>query len=208
MLSIVIPTDNGENTLFQKSLQGFENHPKVEIIPISQMEGVSRAERLNIGFHKSKGELVLFHHPRSFLPPEAIYTLIELSCKSDREISWGGFLHQFDKEHFFLRFISWYSNAVRFKCKGIVYLDHCIFFDRRLWKSDLKIQYIFEDTELSLNFRKISWPNLLPYYAITSSHRFEKNGMMKQSLVNQFLKLGYSLKLPSSFLYSFYQREK
>ncbi|MCW7500919.1 glycosyltransferase family protein [Leptospira soteropolitanensis] len=202
----MIPTDSGENTLFQKSLLGFENHPKVEILPIGQQEGTSRAERLNMGFHKTKGELVLFHHPRSFLPPEAINHLIELSCKKVPEICWGGFLHQFDKEHMFLRLVSWYSNSIRFRRKGIVYLDHCIFFDRRLWKTDLKIQYIFEDTELSLEFCKISWPILLPYPAITSAHRFEKNGIMKQLVLNQILKLGYFLKIPSSFLYSLYQR--
>ncbi|WP_238778428.1 hypothetical protein [Leptospira bandrabouensis] len=206
MLSIVIPTDNGENTLFQKSLLGLENHPKVEIISINQLEGVSRAERLNIGFHKSKGDMILFHHPRSYLPKEAIDVLIELSCQKEREICWGGFLHQFDKEHLILRFISWYSNFIRCKQKGIVYLDHCIFFDKRLWNSDLKIQSIFEDTELSLKFRKVVWPNLLPYYAITSAHRYNKNGIIKQSILNQILKLGYFLKLPSSFLYSLYQR--
>lgn len=206
MLSIVIPTDNGENTLFQKSLLGLENHPKVEIISISQLEGVSRAERLNIGFHKSKGDMILFHHPRSYLPKEAIDVLIELSCQKEREICWGGFLHQFDKEHLILRFISWYSNFIRCKQKGIVYLDHCIFFDKRLWNSDLKIQSIFEDTELSLKFRKVVWPNLLPYYTITSAHRYNKNGIIKQSILNQILKLGYFLKLPSSFLYSLYQR--
>ncbi|EMY71107.1 hypothetical protein [Leptospira vanthielii] len=206
MLSIVIPTDDGKNALFQKSLQDFENHTEVEILPVSFLEASSRAERLNIGFHKSKGEVVLFHHPRTYLPREAINYLIELSCQKEQKVRWGGFLHQFDKEHFLLRFISWYSNFIRFKRKGIVYLDHCVFFDRRLWQSDLKLQYIFEDTELSQKFRKITWPVLLPYPAITSAHRFEKNGIIKQSLLNQLLKLGYFLRLPSSILFSLYQR--
>ncbi|TGL40363.1 glycosyltransferase [Leptospira perdikensis] len=206
MLSIIIPTDNGENSLFQESLKDFVNRQDLEIILVSQSEAVKRAERLNIGFHRSKGEVILFHHPRTKLPKEAIEHLIQISCASERPMIWGGFIHQFDKSHFLLRFISWYSNFIRLKWQGIVYLDHCIFFDRKFWKSDLSSEYLFEDTELSIQFRKIEQPVLLPYLAITSAHRFEKNGILQQAFINQILKLGYFLRLPSSFLFSLYQR--
>lgn len=206
MLSIIIPTDNGENSMFQDSLQGYWNHSQVEIILISTKEAFTRAERLNIGFHKSKGDVILFHHPRTRLPKEAIDHLIQYSCKIDKGKIWGGFYHQFDQSHFLLRFISWYSNYIRTKFKGIVYLDHCVFFDRRLWTSDLSIESIFEDTELSLKFRKTVWPVLLSYPAITSAHRFLKNGILKQSLLNLFLKFGHFLHLPSSLLFTLYQR--
>ncbi|XDD53632.1 hypothetical protein AB3N62_14260 [Leptospira sp. WS4.C2] len=206
MLSIIIPTDDGGNTLFHYSLMGFWNHPEVEIIQVSHLEAPSRAERLSIGFHKSKGDLILFHHPRTQLPKEAIDHLIKLSCQKEKKDVWGGFTHQFDRPHFLLNFISWYSNLIRLKYKGIVYLDHCVFFDRQLWTSDLSLKYIFEDTELSQKFRKVSWPVLLPYQALTSAHRFDKNGIIKQSVLNQLLKLGYFLHLPSSLLFSLYQK--
>ncbi len=206
MLSIIIPTDDGEHTVFQESLRGFWNHPQVEIILISTNEAFTRAERLNIGFHKSKGEMVLFHHPRTKLSEEAICHLIKISCQENRELVWGGFLHQFDQNHFLLRFISWYSNFIRTKWRGIVYLDHCVFFDRRLWKSDLSIEAIFEDTELSFRFRKMIWPVLLFYPATTSAHRYTKNGIIKQTLLNQILKIGYFLHFPSSLLFSLYQK--
>ncbi|EMY60864.1 hypothetical protein LEP1GSC203_0713 [Leptospira terpstrae serovar Hualin str. LT 11-33 = ATCC 700639] len=206
MLSIVIPTDNGESTFFQDSLVEFWKHPEVEIILVNTSEASTRAERLNLGFHKSRGEMILFHHPRTKLPKGALDHLIKISCQKDKQIIWGGFIHQFDDQHFLLRFISWYSNVVRVKWRGIVYLDHCIFFDRRLWKTDMSLLYLFEDTELSQKFRKNSHPVLLPYQAITSAHRFKKKGILKQSLLNQILKLGYFLKIPSSFLFSLYQR--
>ncbi|MBM9548017.1 hypothetical protein JWG40_13375 [Leptospira sp. 201903074] len=206
MLSIIIPTDNGENSLFQDSLVDFWNHPEIEIILVNTSEALTRAERLNLGFHKSKGDMILFHHPRTKLPKEAINHLIKLSCQKEKEMIWGGFQHQFDNKHFLLRSISWYSNVVRVKWRGIVYLDHCIFFDRKLWAEDLRLAYLFEDTELSQKFRKTTFPVLLPYLAITSAHRFEKKGILKQFLLNQLLKLGYFLKLPSSFLFSLYQR--
>lgn len=59
MLSIVIPTEeNEQNSLFQKTLKGFPASLDLEIIFVGKSEAVSRAERLNIGFHKSKGFFV------------------------------------------------------------------------------------------------------------------------------------------------------
>lgn len=133
---------------------------------------------------------------------------MQISCNKENKEIWGGFLHRFDEDHFLLRLISWYSNWIRVKYKGIVYLDHCVFFDRKLWKSDLSLDFIFEDTELSLKFRKIIWPVLLPYTAITSAHRFQKNGIIKQSLLNLFLKLGHWLHLPSSVLFRFTKNKR
>ncbi|MDF3818426.1 hypothetical protein P3G55_00860 [Leptospira sp. 96542] len=206
MLSIVIPTDNWENSYFQQSLIGYENNPNVEIIQVDVRIAPTRAERLNIGFHLSKGDIVLFHHPRTLLAPGAIEHLIKVSEEKKRSYLWGGFIHQFDKDHFMLRCISWYSNYIRSKWKGIVYLDHCVFFDRLYWNSDLEKKYIFEDTELSLMLRKFSHPVLLPYKAVTSAHRFQKNGILKQIVLNQILKLGFYLRIPSKFLFSLYQK--
>ena len=81
MLSIIIPTDIDEpNSLFQKTLQALSASEDLEIIFVSKSEGNTRAERLNIGFQKSKGEIVLFHHPRSFIEGKGIQYLINLKC--------------------------------------------------------------------------------------------------------------------------------
>lgn len=206
MLSIVVPIDANTNIFYQETIKNFQNHNDVEMIFVDQAEAFTRAERLNLGFHRSHGELILFHHPRSKLPIDAIEFLIKESEKKDPSYIWGGFFHQFDNDHCFLKLISWYSNRIRVGLKGIVYLDHCIFFSRSMWTKDLPIQYLFEDTELSLQFRKIKKPVLLPYTAVTSSHRFLKKGILRQTLLNFLLKLGYKLQLPSSFLFSLYQR--
>ncbi|TGM05346.1 hypothetical protein [Leptospira jelokensis] len=206
MLSIIVPTDIDENIYYKESLLPFQGHNDVEIILIPQKEAFTRAERFNLGFHRSKGNLILFHHPRTNLPKEAIVYLIEKSKTQLIEWEWGGFLHSFDQKHFFLNWISWYSNEVRVRRKGIVYFDHCIFFQRNLWKEDLSPSYLFEDTELSQNFLKQSKPVLLPFQAVTSAHRFIKNGIYKQTLLNFILKIGNQLQLPSSFLFSLYQK--
>lgn len=206
MLSIIVPTDHDENIYYKESLLPFQNHQDVEIILVSQKEAFTRAERLNLGFHRAKGDLILFHHPRTKLTQEAIEYLIRKSQIKETVGEWGGFTHSFDQKHFFLHWISWYSNQIRVLRKGIVYLDHCIFFHPNLWNKDLSSQYLFEDTELSQNFLNQCKPVLLSYEAVTSTHRYHKNGIYKQTLLNFLLKLGKKLQLPSSFLFTLYQK--
>ncbi len=207
MLSIIIPTDIDEpNSLFQKTLQALSASEDLEIIFVSKSEGNTRAERLNIGFQKSKGEIVLFHHPRSFIEGKGIQYLINLSKEKNRNLIWGGFTHKFDTEHFLLRFTSWYSNQVRGKSKGIFYLDHCIFFDRELWKQNLPNVEIFEDTILSYYLLRFTKPILLPYVSCTSAIRFRQNGIWRQSFLNQLLKIGFHLKLNHKSMNQVYEK--
>ncbi|MDX1958534.1 MAG: hypothetical protein SFU98_08175 [Leptospiraceae bacterium] len=207
MLSIIIPTDSNEpNSYFHKTLESFSLKDDLEIIFISKSEANTRAERLNLGFHCAKGKIILFHHPRSFIEKEGINYLIELSKTQNKENIWGGFTHKFDQDHYLLRFTSWYSNTIRARLKGILYLDHCIFFDRSLWKRDLPNIEIFEDTILSNYLRETCTPIILPYISETSSIRFQKNGIWKQSILNQILKIGYYTKFNPSIMNRIYEK--
>ena len=207
MLSIIIPTDENEpNSLFPKTLQALAASEDLEIVFVSKSEVSTRAERLNIGFQKSKGEIVLFHHPRSFVEAEGIQFLINLSKEQNRNLFWGGFTHKFDTDHFLLKFTSWYSNQIRGKRKGIFYLDHCIFFDRRVWKQNLPNVEIFEDTILSYYLQTFTKPVLLPYVSCTSAIRFRQNGIWRQSLLNQLLKIGFHLKFNHKSMNQVYEK--
>lgn len=207
MLSVIIPTDRQtECSFFDKTLASLSQEKNIEIICIDKKEAHSRAERLNIGFHRSKGEVILFHHPRSYIDTRGIKFLIDMSLDPDRKMVWGGFTHLFDVDHPLLRFTSWYSNNFRGATRGILYLDHCIFFDRRLWKKDIPKVDIFEDTLLSYEFRKTTKPTILPHKSTTSAIRFQKNGIIHHSLFNQLLKVGFYLNIPHSLMNKLYER--
>lgn len=207
MLSVVIPADLKDPCpILKKTLNSLNQMTNLEIICVSNTEGHSRAERLNIGFKRSQGNLLLFHHPRSFVDPQGIQYLIDLSMDPKMNLTWGGLTHQFDISHPLLKFTSWYSNNVRGAKNGILYLDHCIFFDRRLWKNDLPTVDIFEDTILSYEFRKISKPLILPYTSTTSAIRFTRNGVWKQALLNQSLKIAFHLKMSHSMMNKIYEK--
>jgi len=149
----------------------------------------SRAERLNIGIKKSKHEWIFILHPRTKLRLEALVFLLFWNEKKE----WGVFTHSFDKSHPLLTFTSWWSNQVRGDIKGIYYFDHCFVVKKSLLeKAGLVPEMdIFEDTELSLNLLKHRRPHRIPLVLETSAIRFEKNGVFKQALLNQYLKWAY-----------------
>ncbi len=201
-LSVVIPVHRNGMEWLPRILASLAAVEGVEVIcagdpppagaPVSRhvaVDGPSRGARLQAGIEAASHEMILLHHPRSLLPAAGLRWLAE----GAGGWGWGGFTHAFDWDHPLLRFTSWYSNRIRLGMKGIVYLDHCIFFERRLLTRPIPPVEIFEDTELSLILRESGPPALAPFVSITSAVRFRANGPWRQSLLNQRMKLAYLL---------------
>ena len=213
-LSLIIPTFQEESNLFYRETLATYSSLKLnkELIVVDggskdatvKMardygakvivgEGFTRAAKLNSGLTEASGEWIVLHHPRSVLMGRAFQELVALA-----QPCWGGFTHQFRRTPLTsaFQFTSWYSNSIRFDLKGIVYLDHCLFLHHSLRETLLPIPNmpIFEDTEISLKLRKWSHPVRLPSIAETSPIRFERNGFVRQALLNQILKLRYILR--------------
>lgn len=210
ILSVVIPTLNEEeNPYFLQALELFSRFKGVEII-VSDGGSVdntstycskfkvkylsnktsSRAEKINVGIRESSSEMILLHHPRSIVCKEGVEYLIQNAMN----LKWGGFLHSFDSDHPVLKFTSWYSNYIRGSLSGILYLDHCIFLKKSMALSigELPLVDIFEDTILSQKLLKtFGKPRILPHKATTSAVRFKTNGIYRQSLMNQYLKVRF-----------------
>ncbi len=201
-LSIIVPAESDQSDQFKNSKTLFNSLQDVEVIYVNRSEAITRAERLNIGFYRSHGTMVLFYHPRSYVSPEG---LKYLSTISEQKI-WGAFTHQFDERHWLLDFTSWYSNHVRPKKSGVIYLDHCIFFHRSLFLQDIPLVDIFEDTLLTKSLSKQQKPIILPFHSTTSAVRFKANGIYRQAFYNQILKLGHHLGLPHDKMNRFYEK--
>jgi len=161
---------------------------------VIQTNANSRAERINIGIKATQQSLILVNHPRSFLSENAIK---HLSCmKVDENKFWGGFTHVFyQSKHPILKFASFYSNTIRFGLRGIIYLDHCIFLTRNMITAEdpapVPLADIFEDTLFSHKLSKLTRPLRIKYKSYTSPVRFKNNGVIKQSLMNQKLKIKF-----------------
>lgn len=155
----------------------------------------SRSARLNLGCLISKGQIVLFCHPRTFIDVECIKFLL----LNFQNLYWGGFNLKFDKKHFILNFIAWYSNFVGLNHKGIVKLEQCIFVTRK-FLNQLQMPIwddvdFYEDLILSHKLSKIKKPEALKLFVETSAVKFKKNGVYKQAILILFLKLAFFLNI-------------
>jgi hypothetical protein len=177
-------------------------------VKILESDATNRAQRLNHGIAASTGTVVLLHHPATLLPE--IDALVNLqTAMAQSQSLWGGFHHRFDLDHWLLDFTSWYSNQIRVKRKGIVYLDHCIFVDRELLDrvGNVPDRDIFEDTLLSDRLRQFGMPTLATGHVTTSARRFRQRGIYKQALLNQILKVGYYCGIDPKSMNKLYERK-
>lgn len=221
-LSIIIPTFNAcQNHILEENLKTFQIIKDVEVICVDggstdkTLELVrkydahtisrkgSRAHLLNEGIKLAKADYVLLVHPRSII---SLADVLEILDSKD-EIKWGALTHEFDRDHPLLNFTSWYSNHIRGDIFGIFYLDHCIFGLKLLFE---QIDYIpeveiFEDTLLSQKLLKLARPKRLKGKIKTSSIRFNKNGVYKQALLNQIMKMGFYLNIDHKKMNKLYE---
>ena len=227
MISIVLSTNNEiRNNYLEKIIYSIKNQDSnYELIVVDNwssdgtieflkkyakvfiLNNSNRAERLNFGFKKSSYDIILFHHSVSILPKN-ILGRIKQTLETWNKRGW--LMYSFDSESMILKFTSWYSNEIRAKLKGILYLDHTIFVHKesleKIW--GFKNIDIFEDTILSYDLKKHFWnPIILWEKTITSSRRFTKRGIIKQALLNQYLKLMFHLKVWDKKMNRIYESE-
>jgi glycosyltransferase involved in cell wall biosynthesis len=225
-VSIVLPTLNElKRTDILRLVKSLSSVPDLELIavdggsedntvPFLKAHGFQvfshpshrRSDRMSYGFEKSSGEVIVFHHPRSYLEPEGLLYLQKIELES----FWGGFTHQFDREHWMLRFTSWYSNRIRPQTAQVLYLDHCLIASRDLLQKISGPCFpsvdIFEDTLFSYSLRIHCRPRILNFKSVTSAVRFEKNGFWKQAFLNQILKIYFYLGLDSARMNKLYEK--
>jgi glycosyltransferase involved in cell wall biosynthesis len=177
---------------------------KAQQVNVQVLAESTRAARLNFGIQHAKTAAILLQHPRSVISKAGIVWM-----KQNHEtLKWAAFTHQFDDTHFFLKFISWYSNQIRVKKKNIVYLDHCMLINKLLLNIEaIPDLAVFEDTALSIALRKQCEPILRPEIVTTSAVRFLDRGIYKHFLLNQGIKVLYALNINSKKINQIYEKK-
>ena len=200
IIVVVSPSNDGTDKVLEEYAAQYSE------IQVVRSLAKNRAQRLNDGIAISTGEIILLHHPATLLPERIALQIIDQAITAGN--NWGAFQHTFDFPHWLLHFTSWYSNNVRFKQKGIVYLDHCPFIDRKILAQIENIPDldIFEDTVLSDRLRQFSKPMLVEGKVITSARRFRQRGIYRHAALNQILKLCYLLNIDPKYLNRLYEK--
>lgn len=207
-ISIIIPVLNEEMNLSRLShyLQSVQQHGHEVIVVdggsrdntlsiayritntvIVSMPG--RALQMNSGAAIASGEVLLFLHADTFLPEDALKIIADLSQKRNL---WGRFNVRLSSSRFVFRLIETLMN-LRSCFTSIATGDQAIFIEKNLFKQVGGFPEIalMEDIEISRRLKKASRAVCIKQKVITSSRRWENNGVVATVLLMWKLRLYY-----------------
>lgn len=151
-----------------------------------------RAAQMNKGAETATGDVLLFLHVDTILPIDGVESIIK-NMKPTLNF-WGRFDVCLSGGHRFFRVIEMMMNW-RSRLSGIATGDQAIFISRKLF---LRVQGfsdipLMEDIEISRRLKKIEPPVCLSQKVVTSSRRWELNGVFKTIWLMWRLRLAYWL---------------
>lgn len=149
-----------------------------------------RSRQMNAGAKIASGDIFLFLHADTFLSEEAIQWMMNGMERKRR--SWGRFDVRLSGRHPLLRLIAHLMNW-RSRLTGIATGDQAIFVRRELFEVAGGFPEIdlMEDIALSKTLKRFGRPLCLRQRVVTSSRRWEENGIFRTILKMWYLRLAY-----------------
>lgn len=209
-ISVVVPVLNEANRLglFLEHLQPFRRRgaevlvcdggstdatPQIARSGADRVLGSAkgRAVQMNSGARDASGDVLLFLHADTFLPPDALEA-VERGLRSGR--GWGRFDVRLSGQGTLFRLIEALMN-LRSRASGIATGDQAIFVSRDLfwsWGGFPEIP-LMEDIEMSWRLKGHGPPACLRSRVIVSSRRWEERGVLRTVLLMWFLRAAYAL---------------
>lgn len=224
-LSVIIPVINEEKNLI-KILANLEKNPSIEFIFVdggSQDNTVKlikqtnfkvilspilrRSYQMNLGAENAKGKILLFLHGDTLLPKN--YDQIINKTINQKDFILGAFALNIDSKKAIFRLLEIMVNA-RSNYLSLPYGDQGIFIKKEVFEQLGKYKDIpvMEDFELVKKAQKQGKIYIAKSAVMTSSRRWDKLGIIKTTLINQLVILGYYLKISPKKLAIFYGRMK
>lgn len=151
-----------------------------------------RSQQMNAGAEVATGTILFFLHADSLPPRSADRFIIE--GMAGRERTWGHFDVTLTGRHPLFRIIEFLMNW-RSRLTGIATGDQGIFVHRDLFKTVGGFPHIelMEDISLSRILKRHGPPLCLSQRLLTSSRRWEKNGILRTVMTMWGLRLAYAL---------------
>jgi len=172
------------------------SRPYVDTIITSEK---GRARQMNLGAKKSSGDILWFLHADSLIPDNA-YNIICNSLQKTHRV-WGRFNIRLSGSKWAFRVIEKLINT-RSRLTKVATGDQGIFvlrskFEKLNGYSDMPLM---EDIDFSKRFKKLSPPVCLNDTIITSSRRWESNGVISTVLLMWYLRFAYFMGTPAEKL--------
>lgn len=222
-ISIVIPVLN-EAIAIRAVLAQVLDTPNVEVIvvdggseddtvAIAQTMGVKviattvgRARQMNAGAAVATGDILLFLHADTQLPPN-FDRFIRQALQKPGTVA-GAFELRIDAQltgvKLIEKMVNWRSHFL-----SMPYGDQAIFLKRPVFAElggfpDLPIM---EDFELVRRLKRLGQIAIISAPVLTSGRRWQKLGIVKTTLINQLIIAGYFLGVPPADLVRWYKRK-
>ena len=219
MVSVIIPVYNEELTL-QKNLPSLLDNSDIEIIVVDGGSGdgtlesarrfpvkveqcsKNRAIQMNKGAEVSSGDMLLFLHADCLFDKDGL-ELVKSLAKS--KYVGGCFSQRIDSSKIIYRVIE-ASGNLRAKISKIFYGDQAVFIRRDVFfeLGGFDGVSMFEDVLFSKKMMRAGISKVLNARVYTSPRRWEKNGILKTTLINWILTMGFLLNIPLNKLKKFY----
>lgn len=149
-----------------------------------------RAAQMNAGAALATGDVLLFLHADTQLPPDADILIVDRLQRSDR--FWGRFDVRIDGTHVLLPVVAAMMNA-RSRLTGIATGDQAMFVAREAFvKADgFPAIPLMEDLVLSKRLKRLGPPLCLRERVTTSGRRWERHGVVRTILLMWRLRFAF-----------------
>jgi rSAM/selenodomain-associated transferase 2 len=146
-----------------------------------------RALQMNAGARAASGDVLVFLHADTRLPPGAQHGVIDAM----RKHLWGRFDVEIDSRHAFLKWVACAMN-LRSRITGIATGDQALFVRREAFTGFAQIA-LMEDIAFSREMKRRGPPACLRARVTTSGRRWEAHGVLRTILLMWRLRLLYFL---------------
>jgi rSAM/selenodomain-associated transferase 2 len=224
LVSIVIPVFNESHIINDRIRQvatiaagepfeiivadGGPGHLTLEAIDVNGIILVEcesgRGIQMNAGAAKASGEFLLFLHADTDLPEGAL-TIIKRTL-GGRSVA-GAFSLSIDSDKISLAVVAWFAN-LRSRVERVPYGDQGQFITTALFRElgGFDALPIMEDVELFQRIRRSGLPiAVVRARVLTSSRRWESEGILRRTLSNWWLRAKYGVGVPPDSLISQYR---
>jgi rSAM/selenodomain-associated transferase 2 len=163
-----------------------------------------RATQLNQGAAQATGEIYLFLHADTRLPPNWA-ELVAQTLANPQTIA-GAFELAIDSPRWGLRLVEW-GVKVRSRYCQLPYGDQAIFLRAKTFYQlgGFPEIPIMEDFQLVKQLQKLGTIVIVPAAVLTSARRWEKRGILQTTGLNQLIILGFYLGIAPSRLQTWYR---
>lgn len=224
IVSIIIPVLN-EARIIKSTLQKLVGNTGVEIIVVdggSQDDtvnivrqlgvkvisvcGTNRGMQMNAGAAIALGEILLFLHGDTQLPPN--YSQLIVQTLQAPQVVAGAFDLKIDGLDPALR---WLERLVKLRSRwwSLPYGDQAIFLSKQVFEEigEFSNLPIMEDFELIQRLKRKGKIAIAPGAVVTSGRRWQQLGVWKTTLINQLIIIGYYLGVSPTKLRNFYRQQ-